>query len=87
MIRERLISVIEKSGFNNEELEQKTGITATKWGNLRTRKQRVNEDHIKAIEQLFPEYKYWIVFGETLPEAGQISPELEETRKRLQTGT
>jgi hypothetical protein len=87
MIRERLITMIEKSGFKNEELEEKTGIAATKWGNLRTRKQRVNEDHIKAIEKIWPEYKYWIVFGETMPEAGQISPEIEETRKKLSTGT
>lgn len=83
MIRERIIQIIDKSGFSKEELEEKTGISYYKWGNLRTKKQRVNEDHLEAVNKIWPEYSYWVMTGKTLPEAGQISPELEEQRRKL----
>jgi len=77
MIRERLLEIINKSGLKNEDLESKTGISKGKWANLRTKKQRANEDHIESICQLFPKFAYWIVTGKELPEAGQLSPEHE----------
>lgn len=83
MIRERIIKIIDEAGLKNPELEEITGIKATTWGNLRTGKQRANEDHIAAICKLKPEYAYWIATGLTLPQAGQISPELEATRQKL----
>lgn len=86
MIRERLLEVIESTGVSPSELEEKTGIKRFTWGNLKTGKQRANEEHIEALIKLHPEYAYWITTGLTLPEAGQISPELEETRKKLSTG-
>ncbi|MCL7422868.1 MAG: DNA-binding protein [Methylobacter sp.] len=78
-----MIEVIDKSGFSPSELEEKTGIKRFTWGNLKTGKQRANEEHIEALVKLWPEYAYWITTGMTLPEAGQISPEMEETRKKL----
>ena len=84
MIRERLLEVIEKSGLSASELEERTGIKAYTWGNLKTGKQRANEDHIEALNGLFPEYAYWMSTGKTLPNAGQISPEVEEIRQKLE---
>jgi len=83
MIRERILEIFEFYSLNNKELEEITGISSHKWGNLKTGKQRANEEHIEAIVKKWPEYSYWITTGETLPEAGQISPELEETRRNL----
>ncbi|WP_255556648.1 DNA-binding protein [Methylococcus sp. Mc7] len=82
-MRDRIKRLIAWSGLTLPELEERTGITAYKWGNLLTGKQRVNEDHITALTKLWPEYAYWITTGKTIPEVGQISPELEETRKKL----
>lgn len=84
MIRDRLLEVIDKSGMSATELEKRTGIKAFTWGNLKTGKQRANEEHISALASLFPEYAYWITTGKTLPDAGQISPEVEETRQKLE---
>ncbi|BBL72789.1 hypothetical protein MoryE10_33950 [Methylogaea oryzae] len=83
---DRIKQLVEASGLSKTDLEEQTGISAYKWGNLFTGKQRVNEDHIQAIRKLWPQYTYWIVTGETLPESGQISPQIEESRKKLGTG-
>jgi transcriptional regulator with XRE-family HTH domain len=83
-MRERIKKLIEWSGLTLPELEARTGISAYKWGNLLTGKQRVNEDHIEALASLWPEFRFWIAYGETIPEAGQINPEMEETRRKLE---
>ncbi len=84
-IRDRAIEILDKSNMSNTELEKKTGIDRYKWGNLRNKKQRINEEHIEIINKLWPEYAYWLTTGKTIPEAGQISPEIEETRNNLKT--
>jgi transcriptional regulator with XRE-family HTH domain len=83
MIRERIIKLIIAYGFTNDELEEKTGISSGKWANLRTRKQRANEDHITAICKIYPEYAYWITTGKELPESGQISPMTKQASEKL----
>ncbi len=82
-IRERLIKALEKIDYTNPALERKTGIKASDWVSVRNRRVRVNEDHIEGLKVVGPEYIYWVMTGITIPEAGQISPELEETRQKL----
>lgn len=45
---------------------------------------RVNEDDIEAFNKAFPQFAYWLTTGKTIPEAGQISPEMEKVRKEKQ---
>ena len=82
-LNERLKKVLDNSGLSNPKLEEKTGIKRENWSALRNGRTRVNEDHIEAINNLWPEYAFWITTGNTIPEAGQISPELEEQRQKL----
>lgn len=82
-----MLFILDKSMLSNPALEAKTGIKSTTWANVRLKKIRINEEHIEAIIALWPEYAYWATTGKTIPEAGQISPEIEETRQNLSTGT
>jgi len=88
-IRDRILEVIEKSNKSKEEIEEITGINKHTWGNLKAGRQRANEEHIEAMISIWPEYAYWLTTGKTMPECGQISPELEEIREKqnLKTGT
>ncbi len=78
MMKERLIELINYECPNertkNKEFEEKTGINKETIRALCYGRQKFNEGHINAISAAFPEYKHWLVFGEELPEAGQISP-------------
>lgn len=91
MDRERLIALVNhvcKTKAIHKEFAEKTGLPRKTVQNLMDGRQRFNEDHIKAVTEAYPEYKYWFVFGETESMAGQISPEIEETRASLkETGT
>jgi hypothetical protein len=86
-ISDRAIYLLDFMGLSNPVLERHTGIKSTIWANVRNGKSRFNEDHIEAINTMWPQFAYWLVTGKTLPECGQISPELEEARQKLQTGT
>ena len=86
-IRDRAIKALDFTMLKNPGLESKTGIKSMDWANLRNKKIRLNEDHIECLKVVAPEFIYWIMTGKVLPEAGQISPELEDTRQKLQTGT
>lgn len=88
MIRERIIEIFDTMELTSKRMEELTGIDRYKWGNIRGRKQKVNEDYLEALAEIFPQYSYWIMTGQTIPEAGQISPEIEKARKEnsLKTG-
>lgn len=86
-INKRIRILRDALGLGRQAFADKTGIKKQTIEHLEREAQKVNGEHLQAIGTQFPEYRYWLAYGETLPEAGQISPELEETRKKLQTGT
>lgn len=40
---------------------------------------------LQSITKTWPQYTMWLMNDEVIPEAGQISPEIEDTRKKLKT--
>lgn len=73
-IGDRVRGLLEIRGMPNK-LENKTGIDRDTWRNVRYAKQKVNEDHITAVCEAYPEYRLWIETGNTEPTSGQISPD------------
>jgi hypothetical protein len=66
-----------------QELARLTEIPVDRWKNIRCGRVRASTEELDACTALWSEYAYWLITGNTLPEAGQISPEIEETRKNL----
>lgn len=84
MMRERFIVLVNSETEERtkyKDLEALTGIKRSALKALYEGRQRFNEEHIAAISEAFPQYKMWFVFGETYPDLGQISPEIEELRE------
>ncbi len=82
---ERLIVLVDWYASNDRkkfaDFAEKTGIKRDTVKNLYHANQKINHEHIEAICNAFPEFKMWLVFGEVHPELGQVSPEIEDTRK------
>lgn len=83
MIKDRIREIRDFQGLSRRDLEKLTGIEEYKWKNVESGHQKVNEDHIEAIKKQWPQYTYWLITGETLPEAGQVSPKQEHEREQL----
>lgn len=67
------------------ELEEKTGISRYTWNNLKNpaRNREIKAEEIEAVASVFPQYRWWMLTGEVMPDKGQISPEYEEANRNL----
>lgn len=87
-IDDRVRKVINFTGTTSEDLAEKTGIKYSRWTTVRKTNGRSRGEEIEALAKLFPQYAYWVATGMTDPDAGHISPEIEEaTNAYNRTGT
>lgn len=61
-----------------KHMEELTGVKAASWKAVCEGRQRANEEHFEAIGRCWPEYSLWLLTGNTRPEFGETSPELEQ---------
>lgn len=85
MIKERVITILKASQMRLPELEEKTGISRYTWNNLKNpaRNREIKAEEIEAVAKVFPQYRWWMLTGEVMPDKGQISPEYEEANRNL----
>lgn len=86
-INKRFKSLRSHLGLTVDEFSLKTGIKSGQISSIENDRQKLYGWQIEAISTIWPEYAYWLATGLTITECGQISPELEETREKLKTGT
>lgn len=81
MIKARVIEILKSSGIRLPELEARTGISRYTWNNLKNpaRNREIKEEEILAIAEVYPQYRWWLITGEVMPEIGQTSPEYDGT--------
>lgn len=86
MIKDRLLEILKFEEIKNPKLEELTGISRYTWQNIRNKPNReIKEEEINAVASVFKEYRYWLISGEEIPEAGQISPMTKATQRELGT--
>lgn len=85
MIKARVIEILKSSGIRLPELEARTGISRYTWNNLKNpaRNREIKEEEILAIAKVYPQYRWWLISGEIMPEAGQTSPEYDKAHSNL----
>ena len=54
-----------------------------RWSNIKRGKARLGAEEIERISAEFPQYRWWLMTGDVLPEAGQTSPEYDEANSKL----
>ncbi|MEZ5524579.1 MAG: DNA-binding protein [Pseudomonadales bacterium] len=60
-----------------DELASLTNIAYSRWANVLAGKAKLRHAEVEALGNVFPQYRLWLAYGDTLPEAGQTSPEHE----------
>jgi len=87
-IDDRIRTLIDHVGITSDGLAAETGIKYSRWTTIRKTGGRARAEEVEALCILYPQFQMWIATGTTLPDAGQISPEIEETAGDYQgTGT
>jgi len=72
----RIKSLLKIKQLKVDDLATKTSITYSRWANVLSGKAKLRHAEIEALGNAYPEHKLWLAFGDTLPHAGQISPEI-----------
>lgn len=55
----------------------------TRWQNIKRGQARLAADEIEALAKAHPQYRWWLLTGDVMPEIGQTSPEYDEANKNL----
>lgn len=79
-ISEKIRELRESLGMGRQAFVDKTGIPKNTLINIEQGRNDPSYSSIKAILDVWPEYTLWLMNDKTAPEAGQISPEIEEAR-------
>lgn len=88
-VNKRIRTLREHLEMGRTEFGEKIGINRQTLQNIELEKQKAPAWIIEKIAKEWKEYGYWAATGLTIIEAGQISPDIEEVRKKqnLRTGT
>lgn len=54
-----------------------------RWQNVKRGRARVGAEEIEALAEFFPNWKWWLLTGEVMPEMGQTSPDYDKANKNL----
>ncbi|MDY0205097.1 MAG: DNA-binding protein [Pseudomonas sp.] len=54
-----------------------------RWQNIKRGSARIGATEIEELGKFFPNYRYWLISGELMPDAGQTSPAFDEANEKL----
>lgn len=80
-INDRFLLLIERC--NIVELSKAGTTDYARWMNIKRGRARVGAEEIEILGNFFPQYRYWLISGEVMPEAGQTSPAYDEANEKL----
>jgi len=71
-LTERSIDLINRSDLNNLTRMGKTNYP--RWSNIKRGKARMGAEEIEVLCKIFPQYRWWLLTGESYPAIDQESP-------------
>jgi len=67
-----------------KELSKAGDSDYTRWQNIKRGRARLAAEEIETLNKVFPQYRWWLMTGEVMPEIGQTSPDYEIADAKLQ---
>ena len=74
MVLIRIRTLLKAKQLKMDDLARITDIAYSRWANVLSGKAKIRHAEVEALGKAYPEYKLWLAFGDTLPDAGQVSP-------------
>lgn len=85
---QKIRAIREAEDMGRQEFAELTGINKQTLISTEQGKMSCSLKTVRQVLAVFPKYTQWLIHDETDVTAGQVSPEIEETRDRLKpTGT
>jgi hypothetical protein len=52
-----------------------------RWQSIKRGRARIGAEEVEQLGILYPQYRWWLMTGEVMPDKGQVSPEYEEVNQ------
>lgn len=66
-----------------KELAESGSTDYVRWQNIKRGKARIGANEVEILGRVFPQYRWWLMTGEVMPESNQTSPEYDEAKRNL----
>lgn len=80
-VTKRGLQLLEMASIT--ELSEAGSTGYVRWQNIKRGRARLGADEIGILVAVFPQYRWWLISGEVMPEKGQTSPEYDEANRNL----
>lgn len=54
-----------------------------RWQSIKRGKARITAEEIEQLGKVYPQYRWWLMTGEVMPDKGQTSPEYDAAHSNL----
>jgi hypothetical protein len=59
------------------------GTEYMRWQNIKRGRARLGADEIEILAKVYPQYRWWLISGDVMPDKGQTSPDYDEANEKL----
>lgn len=56
-----------------------------RWQNIKRGRARLGADEIEILAKVYPQYRWWLISGDVMPDKGQTSPSYDEANEIAHT--
>lgn len=66
-----------------KELAESGSTDYVRWQNIKRGKARIGANEVEILGRVFPQYRWWLMTGEVMPESNQTSPGYDEAKRSV----
>ncbi|TRX75652.1 DNA-binding protein [Pseudomonas mangiferae] len=66
-----------------KELAEVNSKDYVRWQSIKRGRARVGAEEVELLGRLYPQYRWWLMTGEVMPDKGQVSPDYVEANRNL----
>lgn len=80
-LSDRFLLLLEKTSL--KDLAEVNSKEYVRWQAIKRGKSRISTREIELISEMYPQYRWWLLTGDVMPEKGQTSPDYDIANSNL----
>ncbi|EPO6707402.1 TPA: DNA-binding protein [Pseudomonas aeruginosa] len=77
----RALQLLDQTSL--KELAEVNSKDYVRWQSIKRGRARIGAEELEQLGKIYPQYRWWLMTGEVMPEVGQTSPEYNEANRNL----
>ncbi|WP_256574236.1 DNA-binding protein [Pseudomonas sp. M30-35] len=78
---DRVLKLLDATSL--KDLAEVNSKEYVRWQSIKRGRARISAEEIDQLGKLYPNYRWWLMTGEVMPDKGQTSPEYDEANRNL----